>query len=168
LPKDASVDGWQRLTKKIAALGFPSVPEPLATVVIRVGMPPVPIIVLFPFLYPSKVAIAPLLFLEVPPVRLILAVIPGVEVIMGLIFVTPALLVMLTPVLLITVLGDGCPWNNQGRAQRQYFKIVIHAVLLEALSCMTMAIHIKSFLGMPRMLPSVNQLSTLGGEIGFG
>jgi hypothetical protein len=109
-------------------------------VVIRMGVTPIPVIVLFAFLCFRKVVILFMMFLEVPPVRLILIPIPFVGILVNLIFVAPALLVVLAFVRVVTVLSADRYWNNQGRTQQDHFEIAVHDVLLPELFCKTVAI----------------------------
>jgi hypothetical protein len=112
-----------------------------APVVIRMGVTPVPIIVLFAFLCFCKVVILLMMFLEVPPVRLILIRIPFVGILVSRIFIAPALLVVLAFIWVVTVLGADQYWNNQRRTQHDYFEISIHDVLLLNSLVTQIAIH---------------------------
>jgi hypothetical protein len=53
-----------------------------------------------------------------------------VGILVSLIFVAPALLVVLAFVWVVTVLGADQHWKNQGRTQHNHFEIAIHDVLL--------------------------------------
>src|SRR5579883_1445354 len=77
-----------------------------APVVIRMGVTPVPVIVLLTFLCFCKVVILFVVFLEVPPVSLILIRIPFVRILVRSIFIAPALFIILPVVVpVVTVLG---------------------------------------------------------------
>ena len=85
------------------------------------GVAPAPVIVLLASLCFCKVVILFMMFLEVPPVRLILIRIPFVGIVVSLIFVAPALLVVLAFVVwVVTVLGADQYGNNQGRTQHDH------------------------------------------------
>lgn len=107
-----------------------------APVVIRMGVTPVPVIILLTPLCSCKVVILFMMFLEVAPVRLILICIPFVGIIVSLIFVAPRSLVGLGFVVpVVALLGADQQWNNQGRTDHHHFEIAIHDVfLLKSLS----------------------------------
>src|SRR5579864_5047818 len=95
------------------------------------GVTPVPVIVLLAFLGSCKLVIGFMMFLEVPPVGLILVPIPFVGILVSLILVARALLVVLASIFrVVTFLSADQYWNTQGRTQHNHFEITIHDVFL--------------------------------------
>jgi hypothetical protein len=109
--------------------------EVLSPAFVWVAMTPVPIIVLFRFLCLGEIAILPMIFLEVPPVRLFLSVIPLVRIVVSPVFVAPGLLVALAAVLPIALLAACHHRDDQRGAEHTYFQGMTHDILLRKLVC---------------------------------
>jgi hypothetical protein len=71
-----------------------------------------------------------MMFLEVPSIRSIFSLIPFMKILVRLIFVAPALLVVLTPFCVISVLRADSHRHNQTPSQHNHFEVSIHDVLL--------------------------------------
>jgi hypothetical protein len=91
-------------------------------------MTPVPVFVLVPFVRLREISVLPVPFLQISPVSLVLIVVPLVNVLVGPVFVPPALLVILMTVPSIAVLSGDRHRKNQGRGERDDLKAMFHDV----------------------------------------
>src|SRR5690349_3933652 len=93
------------------------------------GMPPIPVILLFPLACLSKIVPLLMVFSEVPLVRLILSVVPFVRIVVSLVFVTCSVLPLVA--LAASLLCNCHCWNNYGGDQQTSRKMMKHVVLLK-------------------------------------